>query len=155
VAVSSKNDIATQLHTQGYRLTPQRLSILGAIRGAGDHVTPEQVYETVHQHNPAISRATIYRTLDFLCEMRLVVAMQWGGQRYYEIAGELPHHHLICRTCGGIEEIDSSLIDQLIEATAKKHHFTIDMDHIALFGQCQQCAKQARKPAVRSARKSS
>ena len=70
----SSIDVATQLHTLGYRLTPQRLSILEAIRGAGDHVTPEQVYETVHQQNPAISRATIYRTLDFLCEQRLIVA---------------------------------------------------------------------------------
>jgi Fur family ferric uptake transcriptional regulator len=152
VAASSV-DVATRLHTQGYRLTPQRLSILEAIRQAGDHVTPEQVYETVHQQNPAISRATIYRTLDFLCELRLVVAMQWGGQRYYEIAGELPHHHLICRTCGGIEEIDSSLIDQLIEATARKHHFKIDMDHVALFGQCQQCAKRAKQLATSSPRK--
>lgn len=146
-------DVAKHLHTQGYRLTPQRQVILEAVRQASDHVTPEQVYETVHAQQPAISRATIYRTLDFLCEQRLVTAMHWAGQTYYEIAGELPHHHLICRTCGGIEEIDRGLIDLLIEATAKKHRFKIDMDHIALFGQCRQCADRARKPAVRSARK--
>ena len=142
----SSIDVAAQLHTQGYRLTPQRQAILEAVRRAGDHVTPEQVYETVHAQQPAISRATIYRTLDFLCEQRLIVAMHWGGQMYYEIAGELPHHHLICRSCGGVAEIDRGLIDLLIEATAKKHRFTIDMDHIALFGQCRQCADRAKKP---------
>ena len=151
---SSSIDVATQLHTQGYRLTPQRQVILKAVREAGDHVTPEQVYETVHAQQPAISRATIYRTLDFLCEQRLVTAMHWGGQTYYEIAGELPHHHLICRSCGGVAEIDRGLIDLLIEATAKKHRFTIDMDHIALFGQCQPCAKQTKKTATRVPRKS-
>lgn len=139
---------------QGYRLTPQRQVILEAVRRAGDHVTPEQVYETVHAQQPAISRATIYRTLDFLCEQRLITAMHWGGQMYYEIAGETPHHHLICRTCGGLEEIDRALIELLIESTLKKHRFTIDMDHIALFGQCRQCASQNSRSAARSPRKS-
>ena len=150
----SKSELATHLHTHGYRLTPQRQVILEAVRQADDHITPEQVYETVHAQHPAISRATIYRTLDFLCEQRLVTAMHWGGQTYYEIAGETPHHHLICRTCGGIEEIDRALIDLLIEATTKKHRFTIDMDHIALFGQCRQCAGHIQKSAARSPRKS-
>lgn len=140
-------DVATHLHTQGYRLTPQRQAILEAVRQAGDHITPEQVYETVHLQQPAISRATIYRTLDFLCEQRLITAMHWGGQTYYEIAGETPHHHLICRTCGGVAEIDRELIDLLIVATAKKHRFTIDMDHIALFGQCRACVDKNRKSA--------
>jgi Fur family ferric uptake transcriptional regulator len=135
--------LADHLHIRGYRLTPQRQVILEAVRHAGEHVTPEQVYQTVHHHHPAISRATIYRTLEFLSEQRLIVAMHWGGQMYYEIAGELPHHHLICRSCGGIEEIDRELIDLLIEATAKQHRFTIDMDHIALFGVCRLCRTQA------------
>src|SRR5512134_1697081 len=94
-------DFAARLHSQGYRLTSQRQLILEAIRRADDHVTPEQVYATIHRHHPAVSRATIYRTLDFLCEMRLIHAMRWGGKMYYEIAGEEPHHHLVCRACGG------------------------------------------------------
>ena len=150
----SKSELATHLHTHGYRLTPQRQVILEAVRQADDHITPEQVYETVHAQHPAISRATIYRTLDFLCEQRLVTAMHWGGQTYYEIAGETPHHHLICRMCGGVAEIDRALIDLLIAATAKKHRFMIDMDHIALFGLCQPCAKQPKQTAVRSPRRS-
>ena len=74
--MTSSIDVATHLHTQGYRLTPQRQAILEAVRQAGDHVTPEQVYETVHTQQPAISRATIYRTLDFLCEQRLITALR-------------------------------------------------------------------------------
>ena len=132
-------DFANKLHRAGYRLTPQRQLILEAVRKANGHLTPDQVYARVHVQNPAISRATIYRTLDFLCELRLAVALQWAGQTYYEIAGEQPHHHLICRTCGGIEELASSLIDSFVEAVARKQRFTIDMDHIALFGLCERC----------------
>ncbi len=132
-------DFASQLHSQGYRLTPQRHLILEAVGRARQHVTPEQVYETIHRQNPAISRATIYRTLAFLCEMRLIHAMRWGGQTYYEIAGADPHHHLICRQCNGVEQIDHTTLASFIETIEKQYHFSVDMDHIALFGLCHQC----------------
>ena len=138
-------DFAAQLHSQGYRLTSQRQLILEAIRRADDHVTPEQVYMTIHRRNPAISRATIYRTLDFLCEMRLIHALHWGGQMYYEITTDQPHHHLICHACGGMEECQPDLLQVLFEAVEKKHRFTIDMDHLALFGLCQHCRGSDKK----------
>lgn len=138
-------DFAHQLHARGYRLTPQRQLILNAVRRAGDHVTPEQVYETVHRQNPAISRATIYRTLDFLCEMRLVVAMHWGGHTYYEIVGETPHHHIICRKCGEVAELAASLVDAFVESVRRKQRFAIDMNHITLFGLCPACRATVKK----------
>lgn len=144
---ASFTDFADQLRAQGYRLTPQRQMILDAVRRAGDHVTPEQIYETVHRQNPAISRATIYRTLDFLCEIRLVVAMRWGSQTYYEIAGEAPHHHVICRTCGAVEELDSQLVEAFVASVWRKQRFEIDMDHMTVFGLCKQCRTATKKSA--------
>ncbi len=145
-------DFATHLHAQGFRLTPQRQLILEAVRRAADHVTPDEVYEVVHRQNPAISRATIYRTLDFLCEMRLIHALSWGGHMYYEIAGAEPHHHLVCRQCGAIGELDHTLLVNLISAVEKKHHFTIDMEHVALFGLCRQCRSGLKKGTARAVR---
>jgi Fe2+ or Zn2+ uptake regulation protein len=139
------SEFAAQLHAQGYRLTSQRLMILEAVRQAHDHVTPEDVYQRAHRKNPAISRATIYRTLDFLCEQRLIHALYWGGQMYYEIAGDQRHHHLVCRVCGGMAECEHDLLQSLFDAVNKKHRFTIDMDHVALFGVCQQCQDSAKK----------
>ena len=138
-------DFAAQLHSQGYRLTPQRQLILDAVRRANDHVTPEQVYATIHQQHPAVSRATIYRTLDFLCEMHLIHALYWGGQMYYEIVADQPHHHLVCRICGGMVECEHDLLQVLFEAVEKQHRFTIDMDHVALFGVCQRCSRDSKK----------
>ena len=145
-------DFAHKLHSEGYRLTLQRQLILAAVRRANGHLTPDQVYARVHAQNPAISRATIYRTLDFLCEMRLVVAMQWAGQAYYEIAGEQPHHHVICRICGGIEELAPGLIDSFVEAVARKQRFKIDMDHMTLFGLCERCRAGKSKSSRHSSR---
>jgi Fur family ferric uptake transcriptional regulator len=136
-------DFVTHLHSQGYRLTPQRHLILEAVRQAEEHVTPEQVYATVHRQNPAISRTTIYRTLDFLCEMRLIHSLYWGGQMYYEIVDDQPHHHLVCRICGVMVECEHDLLQVLFEAVEKQHGFTIDMDHVALFGLCSVCRTRA------------
>ena len=135
----STADFTDLLHAQGYRLTPQRQLILDAISQVADHVTPDEVYARVHRRNPAISRATIYRTLDFLCEMRLIHALYWGGQMYYEIANDQPHHHLVCRVCGAMENCEQGLLQPLFSAVEKKHCFAIDMDHIALFGVCRKC----------------
>ncbi|HSD83829.1 MAG TPA: transcriptional repressor [Anaerolineae bacterium] len=138
-------NFAAQLHSQGFRLTLQRQLILDVVRRAGDHVTPEEVYEAVHRRNPAISRATIYRTLGFLCEMRLMHALYWGGQMYYEIAADQPHHHLVCRICGAMMDCEPGLLQPLFEAIEKKHRFTIDMEHVALFGLCSHCRSSGKK----------
>ncbi len=132
-------DVVDRLHAQGYRLTPQRHLILDVVRRARAHVTPEQIYATVHKQNPAISRATIYRTLDFLCEMRLIHALHWGDRTYYEIADKEPHHHLICRQCNAVEQIDQTALALLIETIDQQRHFSVDMDHVALFGLCRKC----------------
>ena len=138
-------NFAAQLHARGSRLTPQRQLILEVVQQADDHITPEEVYEAVHRRNPAISRATIYRTLDFLCELRLIHALRWGGQMYYEITGEEPHHHLVCRICGAMLDCEHELLQTLFEAVEKKHRFTIDMEHVALFGLCPHCRGGGKK----------
>ena len=143
-------DFAARLHSQGYRLTLQRQLILEVIRQASDHVTPEHVYQRVHLLNPAISHATIYRTLDFLCEMRLIHGLYWGGQMYYEISDDQPHHHLVCRVCGAMEECEHDLLQNLFEAVEKRHRFTIDMDHVAFFGLCRKCRAGLNRSAARS-----
>ena len=127
-------------NTLNGKVAPPR-HVKNKTRRTREHLTPDEVYARVHAKNPAISRATIYRTLDFLCELRLVVAMQWGGQMYYEAAGEQPHHHLVCHNCGSIEQIDHSMLSSLFAAVDKKYRFSIDMDHLGLFGLCAVCRK--------------
>ncbi|HET7087977.1 MAG TPA: Fur family transcriptional regulator [Anaerolineae bacterium] len=132
---------AALMRKRGFRVTPQRQVILDAICEGGGHTTPEEIYRRVHAKAPAINRATVYRTLDFLCELHLVVAMRVGDQAYYEIAGETPHHHLVCRACGAMIALDNALLEGLVASIDKKHHFYVDMDHVGLFGLCEDCRR--------------
>jgi len=133
------SDYLTLLRDRGFRVTPQRQMILDAICESGGHTTPEEIYERIHAKAPAINLATVYRTVAFLSELRLITEMHVGGKTYYEIAGEAPHHHLVCRKCGHAEQIDHATIADLFERIAADQQFKVETDHLALVGLCKYC----------------
>jgi Fur family ferric uptake transcriptional regulator len=149
----ASTDIANFLRERGFRYTPQRRLILDAIRESGGHTTPEEICKSVVHKAPAVNRATVYRNVDFLCEVRLVVAAQIGGRMYYELAGEEPHHHLVCRQCNKIERISHRTVKDLFDKIEREQSFLVDMDHLALFGLCRTCRRKYA-PSRRNARAS-
>ena len=95
-----------RIREQGYRLTPQRQIIMDALCAFGDHASVNAVYERVHQHSPAIDRATVYRTLHFFHDLQLVTVSEIDGETVYEVAGQAAHHHLICNVCGAEQTLN-------------------------------------------------
>ncbi len=131
------------IHQRGFRVTPQRRAILQAVIQGGAHSSLEEVYQRVQASLPGINLATVYRDLNFLCELRILVAADVGGRSWvFELAGEVPHHHLVCRTCGKVERIEQAEVEELFTRIAVEHEFFIDMDHMALFGLCNECRKK-------------
>ncbi len=127
----------------GFRVTLQRRAILQAVIQGGEHSSLEDVYQRVQASLPGINLATVYRDLNFLCELRILVAADVGGRNWvFELAGEVPHHHLVCRTCGKVERIEQAEVQGLVDRIAAEHEFFIDMDHMALFGLCKDCRKK-------------
>ncbi len=142
-----EHDYAAMMRKRGFRVTPQRQLILDAICEAGGHTTPEEIYTRVQAKSSAINRATVYRTLDFLCEMRLVVAAHiGGGSMVYELAGEEPHHHLVCRSCGHAASIGHDIVQQWFDQVEHATAFAVDMDHLVLFGLCGACRESQAQP---------
>ncbi len=133
-------DFTSLLRKRGFRVTPQRLMILDAVCEGGGHTTAEEIYRRVQTKSPYINLATVYRTLDFLHEQRLVVAADMGGGRLvYEIAGDTPHHHLVCRNCGQIEVLANEVVQGMVEAINERYAFTVNEDHLVMFGLCKGC----------------
>ena len=132
--------IAEQLRQGGYRVTPQRQLILDAICQLGGHVTPEAVYEQVHTITPTLNQATVYRTLHFLSNQRIITVTQLRDGRFgYELATGEPHHHLVCRECETSIEIPHTQLRQLYSQIDATYDFEIEMDHVSFFGRCSQC----------------
>jgi Fe2+ or Zn2+ uptake regulation protein len=134
-----------RLREQGYRLTPQRLAILDVLRNAHGHLTPAEIYQQVAQEIPGLTEATVYRTLNFLAEQGLVLVAHLGrGQLVYEFT-EHDHHHLICRQCGGMQEIDHQELKELYEQFFDKTGYQINTIHSTFFGHCPECLESAAR----------
>jgi Fur family ferric uptake transcriptional regulator len=137
---------ATRLREHGLRLTPQREMILDAICEGDGHTTFDKIYARLHAKAPAINQATVYRALKLFCDLGLVVAADLGDHKtVYEIASVTPHHHLVCRACGQVEQIDHAALASLFAAFEREQRFTPDVNHLVLFGYCRRCCP-TRKP---------
>ena len=134
-----RSECAAQMRDLGFRVTPQRMLLLDAICEGNGHTTFDEIYERVKLKAPGINQATVYRALDFLCELRLVVSADIEGHTVYEIAGETPHHHLVCRACGAVQELANYHFQVLRDHLLMEHGFRADLDHLAINGLCARC----------------
>jgi Fur family ferric uptake transcriptional regulator len=136
----------TIIHTlreRGHRITPQREMIICVLGESGRHMTADAILEAVQAQTAAISAATIYRTLDFLFEQGLVTRCTGSeGETIYATLRHGPHIHLICRRCGHEIEDEGYTIAPLGEYCQDRYGFTLDQQHIALFGVCAGCQER-------------
>jgi Fur family ferric uptake transcriptional regulator len=139
--------IAETIRASGRRLTIQRAKILDALHRLPGHSTAEQIHALVCQDEQHVEMAlsTVYRNLDALAEMGLVVAFADGGgvMTYEWAASEAPHHHLLCENCGHTQEVELKSISGLIDEVQQEHGFAIDLRHMAIHGQCAGCQRGA------------
>ena len=144
--MSCEDQIIETLKESGYRPTPQRMMILSALRHARGHVTAGEVLEQVKESYSFIDLSTVYRTLDMLKQMRLVSETHMGGDQHsYEWIDQVRHHHLVCQGCDGIELLDEEMLQSLGRGILETYDFEVDIDHLAIFGQCGNCRESGEE----------
>lgn len=134
------------LHQHGYKLTPQREAILHVLIHEEGHLSAEEIYAKVRQDHDNIGLATVYRTLEMLYDMKIIDRVSFDSQkiRYEWRKNNLQHshHHLYCKSCGMIIEIEDDLIGVLSPILQDKYHFTIDDLPLSLYGYCEACKEK-------------
>ena len=138
--VGRLDDILTELRARGYRMTPQRRAILDAIVRASSHVTAEEILTRIRKRFPDVNISTVYRNLQTLQDLGVVSHAHLGhtaGMFHLTDHGE--HQHLVCRRCGGIEDIEAALLEPVRGAVGRARGFDVDLSHFALFGLCRHC----------------
>lgn len=128
-----------ELHEKGLRLTPQRELVLSAVRELG-HSTPEEIAEKVRIAHPGINLSTVYRNLEILENVGLVVHTHLGhGGATYHAAEELTHLHLVCEKCGSIGDAPIEAAANFVNTLADDYGFKTDVTHFAIYGTCTSC----------------
>ena len=102
-------DPAALLRDRGFRVTAQRLAVLRAVR-PGRHLTVDEVAEAVRAEVGAISLQAVYDALGLLTDVGLVRRLQPAGSAtVFEARVADNHHHLVCRVCGRMSDVDCAI----------------------------------------------
>jgi Fur family peroxide stress response transcriptional regulator len=128
-----------RLQEKGMKLTPQRFAIYQILAGTETHPTADEIYQTIKPTFPMLSLNTVYYTLSSLKEAGLAweVPVEHGPARYD--ANMDHHHHLVCITCGRIDDYYDEALDSLAPSGTNVHGYEIHSHRVEFHGYCASC----------------
>jgi Fur family ferric uptake transcriptional regulator len=123
----------------GARLTPQRRAVLAAIAAAKGAFTAAEIHARARREHPRLGLATTYRTLELLRESGSLHAVRAGATPAYAACRPGHHHHLVCLTCGSVEETELCAAPSRSELK-RRHGFSPQTHEVEIYGTCRRCA---------------
>jgi len=137
--ITEPQSVDQQLRDHGIQITAQRIAILEAV-ASHPHATTEEVTEGVRANIGSISRQAVYDTLGIFVEKNLIRRIQPSGSvaRYEDRVGD-NHHHLVCRGCGVVFDIDCAVGSTPCLVADDDHGFEIDEAEVVYWGVCPTC----------------
>jgi Fur family ferric uptake transcriptional regulator len=135
-----RSDFETRLRAVSLRVTRPRLAVLAALR-EHPHVDAEAMMTLVRAGDPTISRQTVYDVLRALTDAGLVRRIQpAGATARYESRVADNHHHVVCRSCGAIADVDCAVGHAPCLTASNDHGFVVDEAEVVYWGSCPDCA---------------
>lgn len=130
---------ADLLREHGLQVTAQRLAVLRVISHQ-PHATADEVAEAVRGEIGAISRQAVYDALGILADKGLIRRIQPAGSpaRFEDRVGD-NHHHLVCRVCGRMVDVDCAVGDTPCLSAADDAGYEIDEAEVVYWGRCPDC----------------
>jgi Fe2+ or Zn2+ uptake regulation protein len=136
------DDVKQLLRQHGLQVTAQRLATLRAV-STRPHATADELAEEVRGQIGSVSRQAVYDTLALLVDKKLVRRIQTPGSpgRYEDRVGD-NHHHLICRGCGAVQDVDCATGAAPCLTPHQAHGFEVDEAEVIYWGRCAACRQQ-------------
>ena len=124
------------LRANGVQVTAQRIAVLNAV-SATPHVTADVVMESVRAEIGAISRQSVYDSLNVLVRKGILRRIEPAGSpaRYEDRVGD-NHHHLVCRECGRLVDVDCAVGEMPCLVPVEDGDFVIDEAEVVYWGTC-------------------
>ena len=141
----------SELKTIGLKATLPRLKILELFQTSDHrHMSAEDVYKQLLAHNMDIGLATVYRVLTQFEQAGLLARNHFdNGKAVFELNQGTHHDHLVCLTCGKVEEFYDAEIEKRQQRIAKERGFTLQDHALSMYGVCTKpnCEARARAEA--------
>ena len=127
-----------RLDEAGYRSGASRRQVVDML--AGEHCAVTAV--EIDRRLESVGRASVYRTLDQLEQLRLIQRVETGGDAtgYERVDHEEHHHHLVCETCGTLAPFTDRRLERAIEEIVRNADFQVSTHDVVLRGRCSRCA---------------
>lgn len=130
------------LTAAGHRKGGARNAVVELLAAQDCALTAQEIDDKLRGSGRAVGRASVYRILELLTELRLVqrIDVGQGIARYerHEPDGD-HHHHLVCDRCGTIEPFEDPSLEQAIEQVSRRLRFAVDDHDVVLHGACSDC----------------
>jgi Fur family ferric uptake transcriptional regulator len=130
------------LSAAGHRKGGARNAVVELLAEQDCALTAQEIDDRLRVGGRAVGRASVYRILELLTELRLVqrIDVGQGIARYerHQPDGD-HHHHLVCDNCGTIEPFEDPSLEQAIEQVSRRLSFAVDEHDVVLHGACSDC----------------
>jgi Fur family peroxide stress response transcriptional regulator len=130
--------IVSSLRDEGFRITPQRMTIVDYLLKTEDHPSAEMIHKIVTKRYPMVSLSTVYKTLELLKEKKLVNEIDVDGEARFDAHTD-EHINLVCMNCGKIEDVDDDSLKEIQIKAARKSKYLILKCSFELSGYCNDC----------------
>lgn len=134
----STESLVAALREAGLRVTAPRRAVCEIVARDHDaHLTAAAISERLEGD---VDQSTVYRTLDALQDVGILEHTHLGhGASVYHLAGDEPHQHVVCESCGRVVSLDTALFDGVVARILEETGFEVDPTHFALSGRCEDC----------------
>lgn len=139
-------DLVQKLRAHDLQVTAQRLAVLRAV-SAHPHGSANEIADDVRREIGAISRQSVYDTLTLLTERDIIRRIQPAGSsaRYEDRIGD-NHHHLVCRSCDTLVDVDCAVGDVPCLVPVDSGDFLVDEAEVLYWGTCPGCQSHQSQP---------
>ena len=138
----TQTELSGILRANGCKVTPQRLAIYDMLSKTVEHPTAETIYKELKPLYPAMSLATVYKSVEVLEKINVIQVLNMGEDSFRYDANVSKHFHIKCLHCGKVMDVPAQDLQPFVEALEHKNQFNITGHQVYFYGICPDCQKK-------------
>mgnify|MGYP002726933564 FL=1 len=123
------------------RQTIQRELIINELRSMANHPTADEVYASIHEKHPTISKATVYRALGRLADEGVILRVKINNGADHFDHQTFAHYHVRCTECGRVDDVEVPVLDGAEKAASRTSDYVITGHTLQFDGICPACQR--------------